>query len=161
MSYKSQFNNNIGAFALGMHDAIVSLTGLIAGLAFTSISRIEIILTCIISSVTASLSMGASNYLAHRVEYNIHAARTAICTGTAYFTTCLLLILPFILITNRFLATISTYIVVIIIITIFNSIGAKIQRTKFFPRFIEMLTVCTLISIIAFFIGHYAQYFFI
>ncbi|MCQ2599704.1 MAG: VIT1/CCC1 transporter family protein, partial [Alphaproteobacteria bacterium] len=107
MSQTANFNRT-GAMVLGMHDAIVSLTGLIIGLAFTSVSRIEIILTCIIASVTASLSMGASNYLAHRAEQNSHALRTAVYTGTTYFITCLLLILPFIFIYDRFLATFST-----------------------------------------------------
>ncbi|MCQ2598932.1 MAG: VIT1/CCC1 transporter family protein [Alphaproteobacteria bacterium] len=158
MSQTPNFNRT-GALVLGMHDAIVSLTGLIIGLAFTSVSRIEIVLTCIIASVTASLSMGASNYLAHRAERNPNALRTAIYTGAAYFTTCLLLILPFIFIYNRLFATLSTFIMAVLIITFFNIWASKLNHTKFLPRFIEMLFVCVGISIIAFFIGQFAQYF--
>ena len=65
MMRKNNFNS-AGAIVLGMHDALVSLTGLIAGLAVAMADRYAIILTAIIASITASLSMAASNYLAVR-----------------------------------------------------------------------------------------------
>ena len=67
-----------GAIVLGMHDALVSLTGLIAGLAIAMADRHSIILTAIIASVTASLSMGASNYLSVRANGEKHAVINAI-----------------------------------------------------------------------------------
>ena len=84
-----------GAIILGMHDAIVSLTGLIAGLFFAFTDSNIIIISCIISSITASLSMGAANYLATKTINHESAMRSAICTFAAYMITCVLLILPF------------------------------------------------------------------
>ena len=55
MVRKNNFNA-AGAIVLGMHDALVSLTGLIAGLAVAMADRYYIILTAIIASITASLS---------------------------------------------------------------------------------------------------------
>ena len=52
------------AVVLGMHDALVSLTGMIGGLTFALAERRLIVLTAIIASVAAGLSMAASNYLA-------------------------------------------------------------------------------------------------
>ena len=75
MMRKNNFNS-AGAIVLGMHDALVSLTGLIAGLAVAMADRYAIILTAIIASITASLSMAASNYLAVRANGN---ARAIVC----------------------------------------------------------------------------------
>lgn len=61
-------NRQRASVILGMHDAIVSLTGLIAGLFFASVETNIIVISCIISSISASLSMGAANYLATRAR---------------------------------------------------------------------------------------------
>ena len=75
-----------GAMILGMHDAIVSLTGLIAGLGLAFSDRDVIILSCIISSITASLSMGAANYLAVKATNQQHAIYAALYPDdTDYF----------------------------------------------------------------------------
>ena len=97
---KNNFNS-AGAIVLGMHDALVSLTGLIAGLAVAMADRYAIILTAIIASITASLSMAASNYLAVRANGNTRAIVAALYTGGAYMVTCAVLILPFFVFTNR------------------------------------------------------------
>ena len=83
MTRKNNFRS-AGAIVLGMHDALVSLTGLIAGLAVAMADRYVIILTAVIASITASLSMGASNYLAVRAGDNdgghaFHIWRLAQC----------------------------------------------------------------------------------
>ena len=78
----TQKNSNIpGAIVLGMHDALVSQTGIIAGLAFSLANRYLIILTGIISAVAAGVSMAASNYLAHRTNDNEYAVMAGAVTG--------------------------------------------------------------------------------
>lgn len=140
---------------LGMHDALVSLTGLIAGLFFAFTDTNIIIISCIISSITASLSMAAANYLAVK-SFNRHIALiSAIYTGIAYITTCMLLILPFFLIRNRVNAFISVLIIAILIIFFFNRFFYN--GKLFYKHFFEMLTICTVISIVAFFIGEIAN----
>ena len=91
------------AVILGMHDALVSLTGLIAGLGLTFSDRDVIILSCIISSTTASLSMGAANYLAVKAVNKENALTAAFYTAGAYMATCVVLILPFVIFYNRIL----------------------------------------------------------
>ena len=146
-----------GSIILGMHDAIVSLTGLIAGLGFAFTDVNIIILSCIISSITASLSMGAANYLAVKTVDKKNAVRAAVYTGAAYMATCALLIVPLIIFYNRIIALIAVFIIVILIIYLFNFIFYK--RNQFTRHFYEMLTICLTVSLIAFIIGEMAKYF--
>ena len=146
-----------GAMILGMHDAIVSLTGLIAGLGLAFSDRDVIILSCIISSITASLSMGAANYLAVKATNQQHAIYAALYTASAYMLTCVILILPFFIFVNRTAALISVGGLVILIIYLFNFVFYR--HNQFYKHFYEMLAVCFTVSLVAFAIGQGAKYF--
>ena len=144
-----------GAIILGMHDAIVSLTGLIAGLFFAFTDSNIIIITCIISSITAALSMGASNYLATKTQKRETALKSGFCTFIAYMTTCVFLILPFFVFTDRSTTLISVVCMAIFIIFAFN--WCYYRGKQFYKQFFEMLSICTIVSIVAFFIGEIAS----
>ena len=147
--------NSKSAIILGMHDAIVSLTGLIAGLYFAFNDTNIIIISCILASVTAALSMGAANYLAVKTTNKNNALISAFYTGFAYMITCLLLIFPFLVLKNQLSAMVAVVIIAILIIYFFNRFfySGKI----FYNHFFEMLTICTTVSITAFFIGELAH----
>ncbi len=154
MNKKFDFRASI---ILGMHDAIVSLAGLIAGLGFAFTDTNIIILSCIIASITASLSMGAANYLAVKTINKKYAIHAAIYTATAYMATCAFLILPLIIFYNRMMALLFVFITVIFIIYLFNFIFYR--KNQFSKHFYEMLTICLAVSLIAFIIGEAAKYF--
>ena len=139
---------------LGMHDAIVSLMGLIAGLFFAFTDTNIIIISCIISSITASLSMGAANYLAVKSINRNNALKSALYTFVAYMTTCVLLISPFFIFVDRWATSISVVLMAIFIILAFNLIFYR--GRAFRNHFFEMLCICTIVSIVAFFIGEIA-----
>ena len=143
------------AIILGMHDAIVSLTGLIAGLFFAFTDANIIIISCIISSITASLSMGAANYLAEKSDNSETALKSAFYTGGAYMITCVFLILPFFVFSERDTTLIATILMAIFIIFAFNR--CCYRGKTFYRHFLEMLSICTIVSIIAFFIGEIAS----
>ena len=143
------------AIILGMHDALVSLTGLIAGLFVVFSDNIVIILSCIISSITASLSMGAANYLAVKTIDQSTALKSAIYTFIAYMATCAILILPFFISGHRDITMTMVLILAILIIFIFNFVFYRKQN--FTKHFFEMLSICTIVSIVAFFIGEIAH----
>jgi VIT1/CCC1 family predicted Fe2+/Mn2+ transporter len=143
------------AIILGMHDAIVSLTGLIAGLFFAFTDSNIIIISCIISSVTASLSMGAANYLATKTINRKNAMRSAFFTFAAYMITCVLLILPFFVFKDRSIILSSVVLMAIFIILVFNL--CCYRGKVFYKHFFEMLSICTIVSIVAFFIGEIAH----
>ena len=148
-------SNCQSAIILGMHDAIVSLTGLIAGLFFAFTDSNIIIITCIISSITAALSMGAANYLAVKAINHDQAKKSAFYTFASYMTTCVLLILPFFIFDNRTSALIAVILMAIFIIFAFNRWCYR--KKVFYKHFFEMLSICTIVSIVAFFIGEIAH----
>jgi len=85
---------------LGMHDALVELSGIIAGLTFAIETSRIIIMTGAIAAVAASLSMAAANYMAQRADGNRDAAVCAAYTGAMYIGTSAALLLPFCIIGN-------------------------------------------------------------
>ena len=73
-----------GSVVLGLNDALVELTGALAGLTL-ALQNVELIaLSGLITGIAASLSMAASEYLATRSEKtDKHPIRAAIYTGIA------------------------------------------------------------------------------
>ena len=65
----------IGAMVLGLNDALVELTGAIAGVTFALANTRLVALTGIITGVSATFSMAASNYLAERADNNPKALK--------------------------------------------------------------------------------------
>ena len=147
-----------GAMVLGMHDALVSLTGLIAGLAFALADRYSIIMSAIIASVAASLSMAASSFLAERAAGRPNASTSAAYTGGAYILTCVALILPFFIIASRGAALITTFAIAVLIIFLFNYCVCRRMRRSCVRPFLEMLGICAGVSVVAFVIGQMAKY---
>ena len=87
----------VGAMVLGLNDALVELTGAIAGVTFALANTRLVALTGIITGVSATFSMAASNYLAERADNNPKALKSSIYTGMAYLITVALLVLPYLL----------------------------------------------------------------
>ncbi len=148
-----------GALVLGMHDALVELSGIIAGLTFAIEDRRIIIMTGAIAAVAASLSMAAANYQAQRADNNPCAGMAAFYTGVMYVATSAMLIFPFTIIPNRFWALATMALFAVLIIFGFNCAMGYATRQPFMKRFIEMLTICMGVSIASFAIGLAAKYF--
>lgn len=146
-----------GAIVLGMHDALVSLTGMIAGLTFAFADKNFIIVSTVIASVTAGLSMAASCYLAEKTHENKFAIKAGITTGLAYIATCVLLILPFLIMNNTYIAMVSSFLIAIGTIFGCNFFIHRTSGRRFWRHAFEMLTICTCVSIVAFIIGEIAQ----
>lgn len=148
-----------GAMVLGMHDALVEITGILAGLAFAVDSRRVIVMTGAIPAVAASLSMAAANYMAERTNKNPHAFICAMYTGAMYVVTSAAVILPFCLIPNRGWALGIMGLIAVGIIFIFNLIIGRDGARSFIERFTEMLAVCVGVSVTSFAIGQAAKFF--
>lgn len=144
-----------------MHDAIVSTTGLVVGLVFASAHQYTILLTGIIASVAAGLSMSASEYLANKANGNADVAvKSGLATGCTYLFTASMILMPFLFIQNTFIALGMSYLVAVSVIFFFNYVKSRLCRDSFWPHFLEMLTVCVLVTLAAFFIGEGAKLFF-
>ena len=92
----------MGSIVLGLSDALVELTGALAGFTLALQDTKLIALTGSITGIAAALSMGASEYLSTKSEETVKNPVTAsIYTGGAYVITVLILVLPYLLLENK------------------------------------------------------------
>ena len=138
--------NYIGAMVLGLNDALVELTGAIAGVTFALANTRLVALTGIITGISATLSMTASNYLAERADNNPKALKSSIYTGMAYLVTVALLVLPYLLFpVHMYVAAFAVMIAtVILIIMFFNYYISVAKEEPFFKNFASITGVSTL-----------------
>ena len=149
----------IGAMVLGLNDALVELTGAIAGVTFALANARLVALTGIITGVSATFSMAASNYLAERADNNPKALKSSIYTGVAYLVTVALLVLPYLLFpTHMYVAAFAVMIVtVILIIMFFNFYISVAKEEPFLKNFATMAIISLSVAVISYIIGVLAK----
>lgn len=145
----------VGSMVLGLNDALVELTGTIAGMTFALQNTRLVALSGIITGVSATLSMAASNYLAERAAGKQNALKSCMYTGIAYLVTVVLLVLPYLLFPNHLYAyaLVTMLLTVILIILFFNYYISVAQSQPFFRRFGEMAGISLTVALISFVIG--------
>lgn len=149
----------VGAMVLGLNDALVELTGTIAGLTFALANTRLVALSAIITGVSATLSMAASNYLAERAEGNDKALKSSLYTGMAYLITVALMVLPYLLMPNRlYIAAFGVMLaIVVLIIFLFNFYISVAQDKPLLRRFAEMAAISLGVAAVSFVIGLLAK----
>lgn len=149
----------VGAMVLGLNDALVELTGTIAGLTFALQNTRLVALSAIITGAAATLSMAASNYLAERANGNSEAIKSSVYTGVAYLVTVVIMVLPYLLLPNELylVAFIIMIVLDVTIIFLFNYYVSVAQSTPFFKRFAEMALISLGVAAISFVIGVIAK----
>ena len=144
----------VGSMVLGLNDALVELTGALAGLTFAFRDTRLIALSGLVTGIAASLSMASSEYLSHRADgMGNRAAKAAVYTGIAYIITVALLVLPYLLMTNYSLALILTMAMAIFIILVFNFYVSVAKDTPFRKNFLEMAGLSLGVAALSFGIG--------
>jgi len=147
-----------GSVVLGLNDALVELTGALAGLTLALQNVKLIALSGLITGIAASLSMAASEYLATRSEETEkHPVRAAIYTGIAYIVTVILLVLPYLLIQNYIIDLIITLTIAVLIIAVFNYYISIAKDEPFRPRFLEMGGLSLGVATFSFIIGYFIR----
>ncbi len=149
----------VGAMVLGLNDALVELTGAIAGVTFALANTRLVALTGIITGISATLSMAASNYLAERAQGSRDALKSSAYTGVAYLLTVAVLVLPYLLFPSHlYVAAFAVMIVaVLMIILLFNYYLSVAREEPFLPRFGEMALISLSVAAISFVIGFLAK----
>ena len=149
----------IGAMVLGLNDALVELTGAIAGVTFALANTRLVALTGIITGVSATFSMAASNYLAERADNNPKALKSSIYTGMAYLVTVALLVLPYLLFpVYMYVAAFAVMIAtVIFIIMFFNYYISVAKEEPFLKNFVTMAGISLTVAVVSYIIGVVAK----
>jgi vacuolar iron transporter family protein len=147
-----------GSVVLGLNDALVELTGALAGLTLALQDVKLIALSGLITGIAASMSMAASEYLSTRSEKtNKHPVRAAIYTGIAYIITVTLLVLPYLLFTNYYLDLGIALTTAVIIIAVFNYYISVAKGESFRERFVEMAGLSLSVATFSFIIGYFIR----
>jgi len=143
-----------GSMILGLNDALVELTGVLAGLTLALQDTKLIALTGSITGIAAALSMGASEYLSTKAEDTVkNPVRASIYTGGAYLVTVLLLILPYLFLRNYYLCLGCTLAGAVLIIAFFNYYISVAKEEPFRRRFLEMTGLSLSVAALSFLIG--------
>jgi len=144
-----------GSIVLGLNDALVELTGALAGLTLALQDTDLIALSGSITGIAAALSMGASEYLSTRAEQTAkHPVRASIYTGGAYLMTVILLILPYLLIDNYYICLACALLGAVAIIGSFNYYVSVARDEPFKERFLEMTGISFGVALFSFLIGY-------
>ncbi len=143
---------------LGLNDALVELTGTLAGLTLALRNVQLIALSGTITGVAAAFSMAASEYLSTKAEQTAkQPARAAVYTGITYLLTVVLLILPYLLLDNEYLCLAITLTAAVLIIAVFNYYIAVARGEDFRRRFLEMATVSLGVAALSFVISYFIR----
>lgn len=150
-----------GSIVLGLNDALVELTGALAGLTLALQDTSLIALTGSITGFAAALSMGASEYLSTRAEDTAkQPLRASLYTGTAYVITVILLILPYLFFDNFYVCLACALAIGVAIIGLFNYYISVAKDEPFKDRFLEMAGLSFAVAALSFFLGFVVRFFF-
>jgi VIT1/CCC1 family predicted Fe2+/Mn2+ transporter len=147
-----------GSVVLGLNDALVELTGALAGLTL-ALQNVQLIaLSGLITGIAASMSMAASEYLSTSAEKtDKKPILAAVYTGIAYVITVALLILPYLLLDNEYLCLAISMTTAVLIIAVFNYYISVAKGENFKRRFIEMAGLSLSVALFSFIIGYFIR----
>lgn len=145
----------VGAMVLGLNDALVEITGALAGVTFSLCNTKVVALTGIVTGISATISMAASNYLAVKEDGSNDAVKSGAFTGGAYLVAVILLVLPYLLLPDSMYAPAFFIMLaeVIVILVAFNYYLSVANAKPFWKRFGQMAVISLGVALIAFLIG--------
>ena len=151
----------VGSMVLGLNDALVELTGSLAGFTFAMQNTRLIALSGLIIGISATFSMASSEFLAARSEKRDDAFKSCTYTGMAYLITVVLLVLPYLLLGNdMYLVALACMLtIVILIIAGFTYYTSVALDQPFKSRFIEMAGISISVAVLSFGVGILAKRF--
>ncbi|MCH8906150.1 MAG: VIT1/CCC1 transporter family protein [Candidatus Heimdallarchaeota archaeon] len=144
----------MGSVTLGLNDALVELTGTLAGFTLALQDNEIIALIGLIMGFAASLSMGASEYLSNKTEGAEKPLQAAYYTSFAYVFVVIFLIFPFFLFSDPFISIGVTVLVALLIIFLFTFYVSVVKDFNFRQRFIEMAVISLGVATVSFGIGY-------
>ncbi|MEA1925489.1 MAG: VIT1/CCC1 transporter family protein [Candidatus Altiarchaeota archaeon] len=144
----------VGSIVLGLNDALVELTGALAGFTF-ALQKTELIaMAGLVTGIAASLSMAASEYLSTKTEESgKEELKASMYTGFAYLATVVFLIYPYLIFDNVYLSLGNTLFNAVIVIAVFNYYISIAKDLSFRKRFLEMVSISLGVAALTFVLG--------
>jgi VIT1/CCC1 family predicted Fe2+/Mn2+ transporter len=149
------------SIVLGLNDALVELTGAMAGLTFALQDTRLVALSGLVTGIAASLSMGGSEYLATKTDDAEHKdpLKASLYTGLAYIFAVAMLVMPYLVLSSIYRALAWTLADAILIILLFTFYISVAKGYSFRKRFLEMAGISLGVAVISFFIGLLVRHF--
>ncbi|MDD2702640.1 MAG: VIT1/CCC1 transporter family protein [Candidatus Omnitrophica bacterium] len=146
----------VGSIVLGLNDALVELTGCLAGLTFALQNTRVVAVAGVITGIAAALSMAASEYLSTRSESgdrSKNALKASVYTGIAYIFTVFYLVFPYLVFANIYVCLLATLLNAVTVIWIFTFYISVAKDMDFMKRFGEMISISMGVALLSFLIG--------
>ena len=150
----------VGSMVLGMNDALVELTGSLAGFTFALQNSKLVALSGLIVGISATFSMAASEFLSAKSEGRNDAFKSCCYTGIAYLVTVALLIAPYLLLSSYVLALVVMIAIVLAEIAAFSYYIAVARDERFVKNFATMGILSSIATILSLVIGWIAKVYF-
>ncbi len=147
----------IGSMVLGLNDALVEITGTIAGLTFALRNTKLVGLAGVITGIAASLSMASSEYLSRKHEGDKKPLKGSFYTGLAYIFTVFLIVLPYFVFRLYYVAFSFTLVSALLVIYLFTFFVSVVKGANFKKTFLEMFSISFGVALLSFFIGILAR----
>lgn len=144
----------VSSIVLGLNDALIELTGALAGFTLAFVKVNYIVIAALITGISAALSMAVSEYLSTKMgEEHKSPLKASFYTGIPYILTVIILILPFLIIKNVYFALGFTVFNAILLIFLFNFYISVAKDINFKERFFEMVFLTLGVVVVNFLIG--------
>ena len=144
----------VGSIVLGLNDALVEVTGALAGFTLALGDTRVSSLAGLVTGISAAFSMAASDYLSSKADNEPHPGTSAMYTGLSYIVTVALLIMPFLLVGNKFIALGIVLSIAVLIIFGFNYYISVAKDLNFKRRFLEMTLISLGVAAFSFLAGY-------
>ncbi len=138
---------------LGMNDALVEISGALAGFTLAINDSIKVGTLGLITGISAALSMAASEYLSRKQDDHDTPLLNALYTGISYIIVVSLLILPYFLIQIPLISMGVMIGIVIFIIFAFNYYISIAKKQPLLKNFFTMALIAMVVASISFMIG--------
>ncbi len=150
----------IGDIILGMNDALVELTGSLAGYTLAMQNSKIIAMAGLITGISATLSMAGSGYLSAREEESKNAVKSTTIIGLSYFITVVFLILPYLIFpAGAYLWALAvTVLIALMIIAGFNFYISVAKDRPFGKGFWSMAGISIGVAAISFAVGYVVKH---
>ena len=144
----------VSSMVLGLNDALVELTGALAGFTFALQNPQLVGVTGLITGIAASLSMGTSEYLSTKSEGGDKSPRKAsMYTTLAYIMVVSALVAPFLVLQNVYLSLVVSLISAVLILFVFTFYISVAKGLPFRRRFLETASISLGVAMVSFVIG--------
>ncbi len=144
----------ISSMVLGLNDALVELTGALAGFTFALGNTTTIAMAGFITGSAATLSMAASEYLSKKNDpTEAHPIKAAVYTGIAYMIVVTMLLIPYCCFASPLAALFFCLFNAGLVILIFTFYVSVVRKEPFKPAFFEMIGISFGVAALSFCIG--------